>query len=98
MAELNYTELTRELFEHANGIAAMPLEEWVKNLQHAEDIAVIVDPTLYRNYIYSKKPEALKTVLEAAVALKAAVLKVQPVLIEEFCKEIAAAVEAANRL
>ncbi len=84
-----YESLTHELFTHANALAALDLEGWLGALEHNETVAAVVDPTLYRKYIYSKKPEALKTVLSAALALKFAVLKVQPLLIEELMKDIA---------
>jgi|SRR5882672_7793781 len=83
-----YDALTRELFEHANALAALDLGGWLEALERGEAVAAVVDPTLYRKYLYSKKPEALKAVLRAALALKFAVLQVQPLLIEEFMEEL----------
>jgi len=59
-------------------IAMMPIEEWLEALEKGESIASIIDPTLYRQYIYSKNPEILKKVLRAALELKRTVLEVQP--------------------
>jgi len=86
----DYDQLTKELFLHANTLAAMPLDEWMDELLHAENVAPFRDPTFFIKYMYSKKPEALKEVLSAAIALKHAVLKVQSLLHEELLKELEA--------
>jgi len=59
-------------------IALMPIEEWLEALEKGESLASIIDPTVYRQYIYSKRPEVLKKVLRAALELKRTVLEVQP--------------------
>lgn len=94
MEKLNYDELTKELFAHANALARMPLSEWWSELQHAEDMAPYRDPTFFIKYMHSKKPEALKEILEAAIRLQSAVLKVQPMLLEELHKELEAGINA----
>ena len=68
------------LFTYAKVIAMLPIEEWQRALAHAESVAPIIDPTLFREYLYSKKPEIIKKVMDAALQLKIAVLSVQPEL------------------
>jgi len=58
-------------------IALLPLEEWQEALNRAETIAVIRDPTLFMQYLHSDKPKILKSIIEAAIPLKEAVLKAQ---------------------
>lgn len=58
-------------------IAMMPIQEWLDDLDHSESVAAILDPTLFRDYLYSPKPEALKEVLRAALGFKAAIQKLQ---------------------
>lgn len=61
----------------SRNIAMLPLEDWREALRKAESVAVIVDPTLMRDYIQSDKPVILKEVLDAAIKLKAVVVKHQ---------------------
>lgn len=70
------------LMNNARIIAMLPLEDWILQFAKADAIAPIVDPTLYREYIYSGKGEIIKSIIEAAIPLKAAVLKAQPKIIE----------------
>lgn len=51
-------------------IAMLPIDEWLGDLEHAESVAPVLDPTMYRDYIYSKKPEVLKKIMRAALELK----------------------------
>lgn len=89
MKDAEAVKLTQEGFEllcsHARIIAMLPLEDWLQALEHAETVGPILDPTLYREYLYSKKPEILKGIIRAAITLKQEVLKAQPV-IRDLCK------------
>lgn len=58
-------------------IAMLPIDQWLEDLEHAESIAPVLDPTLYRDYIYSAKPEVLKKVMHAALSLKRTVEEAQ---------------------
>lgn len=58
-------------------ISMMPIEDWLDALEKSEAIAPFVDPTFYREYIYSKN-EVLKKILRAALELKRVVQEVQP--------------------
>jgi hypothetical protein len=76
-----------ELLTWARIIAMLPLEEWLNLLNRAESIGPIVDPTLFREYIYSDKPKILKSIIEAAIPLKRAVLAAQPAVVKEIERE-----------
>ncbi|CAN5389654.1 hypothetical protein BH09PLA1_BH09PLA1_26040 [soil metagenome] len=80
-------ELMKEGFEllcnWSRMIAMLPLEDWQRALDHAETVGPIVDPTLMREYLYSDKPAVIKSLLDAAIPLKRAVLKAQPVVLRE---------------
>jgi hypothetical protein len=67
------------LFAQAKILAILPLEEWLRDFERAETLAPILDPTLYRNYIYDpeKKGEAIKAVIRAAIPLKREILKLR---------------------
>jgi len=56
-------------------IAEMPIEKWLDDFDRAETLGPILDPTLYRSYLYSKKGDVLKAVFNAALTLKRAVLE-----------------------
>ncbi len=66
------------LCNQAKIITMFPIEEWLETLEKGETIAPYIDPTLYRQYIYSRKPELLKKVLKAALELKRTMLEMQP--------------------
>lgn len=68
-------------------IAMMPIEDWLNALNHAETIGPILDPTLFRSYIYSRKPEILKKILRAALELKRTIQEVQPDVLAEIGEE-----------
>lgn len=70
------------LCSQARIIAMLPLEDWLSALELAETIGPVLDPTLYRDYLYSQKPEILKEIIRAAIPLKKAVLKAQPFIKE----------------
>lgn len=78
------TKTTVEGFEllctQARLIAMFPLEEWREAFNRAETVAPILDPTTYREYLYSKKPEIIKDIIDAAIVLKRAVMKHQPTI------------------
>jgi len=84
-------ELTQEGFEilclWARNIAMLPLNEWLEALDHAETVGPFLDPTLYRDYIYSEKPKVIRELIEAGITLKAAVLKAQPLALKEIERE-----------
>jgi hypothetical protein len=73
--------------QQAKVISLFPIEEWLGALDIAESIAPILDPTLYRRYIYSEKPDVLKKILRAALALKIAMAEAQPAVLREIEKE-----------
>jgi hypothetical protein len=75
------------LFNNARLIAMLPIEQWVEGLERAESAAPVLDPTLYRDYIYSGKGEIIISVMRAALTLKNAVLEAQPKLAEMREKE-----------
>ena len=56
-------------------IAEMPLEQWLSDLEHMDSVAPILDPTAYRDYLYSGKGDIIKDLLRGAIAFKAAVLR-----------------------
>jgi len=58
-------------------IAMLPVERWLEELNRAETLAPILDPTLFRDYLYSGRDHMLKDVLNAAIQYKAAILKAQ---------------------
>jgi hypothetical protein len=58
-------------------LAMLPIEESLRDLERSETIAPILDPTLFRDYLYSGKGDLIKDVLRAAVQFKAAILKAQ---------------------
>lgn len=71
-------------------IAMMPIEDWIKALDHSESVGFFIDPTLYKKYIFSKKPEVLKKILWAALELKRTVQEVQPDVIAVMKEEAGA--------
>ena len=60
-------------------IAMLPLEDWLRAFERAETVAPIVDPTLYRDYLYDPecKGKKIKSLIVAAIPLKQAILKIQ---------------------
>jgi hypothetical protein len=84
-AENEAAETMRLGFEllctYARTIALLPLEDWQQALEQAETVAPVIDPTLFREYLYSDKTKILKSILTAAIPLKRAVLAAQPVSI-----------------
>jgi hypothetical protein len=65
------------LFNYAKLISMLPLEDWLELLERAESTAPILDPTLYREALYSGKLEAIKKVIRAALELKRTVEEVR---------------------
>jgi hypothetical protein len=68
-------------------IAMLPIEDWLEALEHAEAIGPFIDPTKYRQYLYSEKPEIIKKILRAALELKRVMEEVQPAARREMEKE-----------
>lgn len=66
------------VLNYSRMIAMFPIDEWLQGLEHAETVTPIIDPTLYREYIYSKKGEILKKVLRSALELKRTIEEIQP--------------------
>jgi hypothetical protein len=64
----------------SRNIAMLPLEEMLESLNLAESLCPVLDPTLYREYVYSDKAQLVKKLLEAALPLKRVVLQAQPII------------------
>jgi hypothetical protein len=58
-------------------LAMLPMEKWLEELNHSETVAPFLDPTLYRDYIYSGRDNLIKGVLEAGIGFKRAIKKAQ---------------------
>ena len=73
------------LGNYARIIALMPLEKWLDDFNTAEIIGPLVDPTMFRNYLSSGKGEVIKSIIEAALPLKRAILQAQtsPAMLRE---------------
>lgn len=69
------------VFSQGAILAELPIEKWLDDIERAESIGGIMDPTLYRRYIYSGKGEVIKDVLNGALAFKQAILKAR---VEDF--------------
>jgi len=65
------------VFQQGAMLALMPMEDWLKAFDRADSIAPILDPTLYRDYLYSGKGELIRDVLSAALTFKRAILEAQ---------------------
>jgi hypothetical protein len=65
------------VFRQGALLTLFPIEEWLDGLNRADTIAPILDPTAYRDYLYSGKGELIKDLLSAALTFKRAVLKAQ---------------------
>lgn len=66
-----------QLLNLSRQIAKLPLGKWLEDIEHAEAIGPIVDPTLFREYLYSGKPELIKKIIRAALPLKKAIEEAQ---------------------
>lgn len=67
---------------YARVITLLPIDKWLADLEHAESVAPILDPTAYRDYIYSPNPEIIKKVFRALLEVKRVVEGLQPQLKE----------------
>jgi hypothetical protein len=67
-------------------IAMLPIDKWIEQLEHAESLGPILDPTLYLEYLYSDKGKVLKKILHAALELKRVVEEAQPLVRKELEK------------
>lgn len=65
------------VFQQGAVVALFPIEDWLAALERAENLGPFVDPTLYREYLYSGKGEIIKDVLSAALVFKQAIVKAQ---------------------
>ena len=61
----------------SRNIALLPLEEWQAALDRAETVVPFLDPTLYRDYLYSEKAAILRRLIAAALPLKRVVVESQ---------------------
>ena len=75
--EFDFKQGAEMLMSQGAMIALFPIEKWLSDLERADAIAPILDPTLYRAYIYSGRDNMLKDVLSAALGFKRAILKAQ---------------------
>jgi hypothetical protein len=73
--------------QYAKCIAIRPIDKWLEDLEYAENVAPIIDPTLYHQYLYSEKGKILKKILVAALELKRVVEAIQPAIVKEMEKE-----------
>ena len=91
MSEKEAVETLSEGFNYvcnlSRMIAMMPIEDWLEKLEFGEVGASILDPTLFKQYLHSKKPEILKKILRAALELKRTIQEVQGDVLEEMKRE-----------
>lgn len=72
---------------YARHIAMLPLEKMLEDLNHAEAVGPLIDPTLAREYFNSERGPVIKEILEACIKLKRAVEKAQPLVQAEMQRE-----------
>lgn len=96
MAEMSDKEIKETMQEGfgilqmlARNIAMLPLEDWDAAFDKAEAVGAILDPTLYRNYLYSKQAPVIRKLIKAAMTLKAVVVEAQPLAREAVEKRMA---------
>lgn len=77
-----------KLIKQCRDMAQLPIDAWLADLNHAETMGAIVDPTLYRRYIYSDKPKVLIKLMNAALEVKRAFEEVEPMLMRLFMEEL----------
>lgn len=58
-------------------ISILPLEDWLEQLNYSETVAPFLDPTAFRDYMYSGKGDYIKSIIRAALPLKQAILQAQ---------------------
>lgn len=63
------------VFQQGALLAELPIEKWIEELERAETLGPILDPTLYRDYLWDGKGKVIKDVLKAALHFKAAIFK-----------------------
>lgn len=63
------------LFNQTRVIAMLPLEDWLERMSRADTLGPILDPTLWMKA--HEKMDKIRTIIEAALVLKKAVLKLQ---------------------
>lgn len=67
----------------SRNIAMLPLEDWDAAFERSESVGHILDPTLYRDYLYSDKAKTIRAIIKAAIPLKQEILKAQPLALAE---------------
>lgn len=71
------------LINQAKVLASLPLEDWERAFEKFETIGPLIDPTLYREVIYSKKCKVIRMLIKAAIPLKHAVEEAQEIILSE---------------
>lgn len=62
------------LITQAKMFEVLPMQRELDGLQRADSVATILDPTLYRDYLYSGKGPHIKRILQAGVNFQREVL------------------------
>lgn len=76
-AAMDFKEAFEFVLRQGAMLAMLPLEDWLAGLERADAIGPILDPTLYREYLWSGRDQLTKDVLRAAIQFKAAILRAQ---------------------
>lgn len=71
----------------AKQIAMLPLEDMIAALDRAETVCPILDPTLFKNYLDSRRGPLIKKLMQSALVLKNALLEMQPTIAEMIGEE-----------
>ena len=78
MTNLQERTLGYELaLTYAKLVSMLPIDAWLIELEDAETVAPFLDPTLFRTYLSSSKPQVLKSVLLALLEVKRVVEELQ---------------------
>jgi len=79
-------EITKEGFDllcmWSRNIALLPLADWWDQMERFDSIGWVRNPTMYRDWLKSKNVPILRELIDKAMALKAVVMKAQPVIRE----------------
>ncbi len=70
----------------SRNIAMLPLEEWLVQLNRAESLGAVLDPTLFNKYLHSDKAKTIKSLITAAIPLKKIVMEAQDMMRKEIEK------------
>lgn len=74
---MDFKEGVEFLMTQGAMLAMLPIEEWLADFNHADSVAHVMDPTMYRKYIFSGRDVMIKQVLESALRYKEVILKAQ---------------------